>query len=394
MSPTPTKPNGTLSLLCIGLLTLTVLNLAATTAHATWSIVIADTRTKELAAGTVTCNTGGDVLPLFRLVVGKGVGVAQAAGDTGGVRRQVIWDGLKSGGSPRVILEKLAAIPGGETRQYGIVDTHGRKATFTGSSTADWAGGVTEKHGTMVYSVQGNILAGECVVSAIENAIRSTPGDIPAKLMAGMQAARHAGGDRRCSCPKKYSAKECGCPPPDFAKSGHRGGMIVARIGDQDFSGQSESSRTDPGQFMYLSVTCQEPNESPDPVVQLQKQFDDWRANLLGRPDAVRYQIATVSPLASIDGLREVVMFITLNDWQEQRIKVPIRRVTVVHAPDSAGISKIGAITDNGDGTLALALTTGPLTGTDHFVVTVDDGKRPVTLMPNPSLQFPIQADP
>ena len=85
----------------------------------------------------------------------------------------------------------------------------------------------------MFYEIQGNILAGECVVPAIEQAVLETDGDIAEKLMAGMRAARGQGGDGRCSC-SQSNATGCGCPPPGFSKSGHIGGIIVARIGDSD----------------------------------------------------------------------------------------------------------------------------------------------------------------
>ena len=87
-------------------------------------------------------------------------------------------------------------------------------------------------------------------------------------------------------------------------------------------------------------------------------------------------------------------MLITLQDWRRQRIVVPIHGIKITHARESAGISTIGKVSNKGDGTFNVSLTTGEGLGTDRFVVTVDDGVRPVVLMPNPSLRHSGQPDP
>ncbi|UCC31024.1 MAG: DUF1028 domain-containing protein [Phycisphaerales bacterium] len=371
-----------------------VLALTAPAARGTWSIVIADSHTKELAAGIVTCNTGGDLLSLVQLAVGKGVGVCQAASDPDGSRRPIIFEGLAASTAPQNILNKLAKISGHDDRQYGIADTKGRVTTFTGSSTAPWTGGVVGSHGTMVYAIQGNILVGSCVVPAIERALRDTSGDVPAKLMAGLQEARLAGGDRRCSCPDKSNPADCGCPPPNFTKSGHRGSMLVARIGDPDHIGSNSPKPKDDARFLRLIVTCQNPEEKPDPVDGLQKQFDEWRAGLVGRPDAVQSLVEFTPPTVKRGGSGTARVLITIHDWRRRRVTGPIRSLSVKHASESAGISKVGEIRNNGDGTFTVALTTGEGLGTDSLLVTVDDGVRPVILMPNPSLRYVGQPDP
>lgn len=370
-----------------GSLTAILLALTATAARGTWSIVIADTRTKELAAGITTCNTGGDLLPLVRTVVGRGVGICQAASDPDGSRRPIIFEGLKASSAPQNILDKLSGVPGHNQRQYGIADTLGRVTTFTGTSTTPWAGGVVGSQDTMVYAIQGNILAGNCVVPAIEKALLDTPGDIPTKLMAGMQAARKAGGDRRCSCPGKNKPSDCGCPPPDFKKSGHRGGMLVTRIGEADYTGGGISGPKDDAPFMRLVVTCRSPDEKPDAVLLLQNMFDEWRAGLVGRPDAVQSLVEFDPPSIEPGGSGTARMLITLRDWRRERVNVPIRHVSVAHASESAHISKVGQIRDNGNGTFFVTLTTRDGLGTDYFVVTVDDGAKPIVLMPNPSVR-------
>ena len=92
---------------------------------------------------------------------------------------------------------------------------------------------MTGRIGNLTYAVQGNILTGACVIQAAEDAIRTTDGDIPQRLMAALQAAKLGGGDGRCSC-SSATPTRCGCPPPTFTKSGHVGFMLSARANDTD----------------------------------------------------------------------------------------------------------------------------------------------------------------
>jgi len=50
------------------------------------------------------------------------------------------------------------------------------------------------------YSIQGNILKSEDVVTAAMAAFRAAPGLLTDKVMAAMEAADAKGGDSRCSC--------------------------------------------------------------------------------------------------------------------------------------------------------------------------------------------------
>jgi hypothetical protein len=59
-----------------------------------------------------------------------------------------------------------------------------------------------------------------------------------------------------------------------------------------------------------------------------------------------------------------------------------------VHAADSAGISSIGSVTDMGGGVFTVDLTAGSSWGADRFRVTVEDGIRPVILMPDSSYLY------
>jgi len=80
-----------------------------------------------------------------------------------------------------------------EQRQVGLVDAQGLAATFTGYECFEWAGGLTGPG----YAIQGNILAGELVILAMQRAFVETKGNLPSRLYAALLAGDRAGGDRR-----------------------------------------------------------------------------------------------------------------------------------------------------------------------------------------------------
>jgi uncharacterized Ntn-hydrolase superfamily protein len=80
-----------------------------------------------------------------------------------------------------------------ESRQVGLVDARGNSATFSGSQCFHWAGGVSGDG----YAIQGNILAGAKVVSAMEKRFLQAKGSLPSRLYSALLAGDRAGGDRR-----------------------------------------------------------------------------------------------------------------------------------------------------------------------------------------------------
>jgi uncharacterized Ntn-hydrolase superfamily protein len=80
-----------------------------------------------------------------------------------------------------------------EQRQVGIIDAKGNAATFSGSKCMAWAGGKTGKN----YTCQGNILAGEAVVNDMAKAFEDSKGALAWRIMAALEAADKAGGDKR-----------------------------------------------------------------------------------------------------------------------------------------------------------------------------------------------------
>ena len=101
---------------------------------------------------------------------------------------------LRTGLSAPEVLRALAATDSAwDSRQLGIADARGGVANWTGSKCLDWAGGETGAD----FVCQGNILAGPAVVAGMAKAYRETRGEMAERLLAALDAAQAAGGDKR-----------------------------------------------------------------------------------------------------------------------------------------------------------------------------------------------------
>jgi uncharacterized Ntn-hydrolase superfamily protein len=103
-------------------------------------------------------------------------------------------DLLAQGRSPAEVVDTLTGADDGRVRrQLGVVGPAGA-ASYTGEECMDWAGGRSGDD----YAVQGNILVGEPVVAAMEQAWTSGAGQpLAQRLLAALRAGDAAGGDRR-----------------------------------------------------------------------------------------------------------------------------------------------------------------------------------------------------
>ena len=363
-------------------------------AQATWSMIVIDTRTREIAVAAATCVPGADLMADLAVVrVGVGAACAQALVDPSVRNRRLIWEELQRGTDPRIILQMLEAQdPRHQDRQYGIVDVHGRAVTFTGRRNGRYANGLTGRYGSLVYAIQGNVITGQPVLDEAERAIRETPGALPEKIMAAMEAARDMGGDGRCSC-DFMRPDSCGSPPADgFDRTAWVTFMIVTRAGDTD-GGKCVRGDTCAGGDYYLSINIH--NMGRRPIIErLRRHFDSWRADLVGKTDAVE-SIATLSSDHVLAGAgTPITLHLSVLDWQ-QLPATDITAVTVEHDDDSAGISTIGPVEDLGGGTYRVVITPGQTPGVDRFRVTMrysdtdgDGQDEQVVLMPSPTLRI------
>ncbi|MBA3264347.1 MAG: DUF1028 domain-containing protein [Thermoleophilaceae bacterium] len=102
---------------------------------------------------------------------------------------------LAEGASASETLDRLVAEDDGrEQRQVGVVDREGRTASYTGAACLEWAG---ERHGPS-YTSQGNMLVSGDTLAALAETFEATASEpLVERLIAGLEAAQAAGGDRR-----------------------------------------------------------------------------------------------------------------------------------------------------------------------------------------------------
>jgi uncharacterized Ntn-hydrolase superfamily protein len=102
---------------------------------------------------------------------------------------------LRDGDSAAAALATLtAADPHAAFRQVAIVDAAGNVAAHTGEECMEFAGDVQGEH----HSCQANMMAAPGVPEAMSLTFASTAGgDLPARLLAALDAAEAAGGDVR-----------------------------------------------------------------------------------------------------------------------------------------------------------------------------------------------------
>ncbi len=287
--------------------------LLAFPARATWSILIIDLSTGEVAIGIATCLTGFDLKPQTIVVV-PGFGVAAAQSFVGPQNlRELIRAEILNGTPANQILAMLAnADPGHQSRQYGIASVLGGTVTFTGTGAGAWAGGLTGQTGSLLYTVQGNVLTGQPVITAAEQALLTTPGSMAEKLMAAMEAAASMGGDGRCSC-TTGGPTSCGSPPVSFAKSAHIGLMVVSRPSDIDNPCGNGLGCGNGTYWLDLNVANQQAS-APDPIVQLRSLYNTWKANQVGRADHFQSTVTLSGNRIRANGVDTITGTVTLRD--------------------------------------------------------------------------------
>ena len=165
---------------------------AAPPRPSTFSIVAADPQAGEVGVAVASRFFAvGTVVPHARAGVGA-VATQANANTTFGPRG---LDLLARGLTPEETVSVLLRVDTGTNdRQVGVVSASGESATRTGPGCNPWAGGRTGPG----YAIQGNILAGEKVVAAMESAFLASKGrPLAERLVAALKAGDDAGGDSR-----------------------------------------------------------------------------------------------------------------------------------------------------------------------------------------------------
>lgn len=364
---------------------LAALLLTTATASATWSIVVVNVVTGEVAVGIATCLTGFDLRPNTVVVV-PGRGVAAAQSFVGPLSlREMIREGFLNGETAAQILLSLAQADNSHNlRQYGIVSLTGGEVTFTGTGAGAWAGGVVGQSGDYRYAIQGNVLTGQPVVTAAEQALVTTPGALPDKLMAAMEAARVMGGDGRCSC-SPGAPTACGAPPANFTKSSHIALMIVSRPSDVD-SPCTGGGGCGAGDYWLDLNVANQPASAPDPVLQLQTMFNTWKQNQVGRPDHYTSTATVTHTVIRANGLDETVVNVELRDAQNNplgnSLPLDVRLALRSTVPDVV----FSPVTALPNGTYEFTMRGALRSGTAVLDVSVTDAYGRVGVWPQPEV--------
>ncbi|MFT7462916.1 MAG: putative Ntn-hydrolase superfamily protein [Pseudohongiellaceae bacterium] len=374
-------------------LILAVLAALAPMASATWSIVLTDMATGEVAVGTATCLEFLSIKRLVPVIVaGVGAGATQSQVDPTAKNKKIMVAELHKGTTPKDI---LALLKQGDlfkcSRQYSVVNLNGEAAAFSGGCNGNWKGHLKGQVGTITYSIQGNVLTGLPVIEAAEAALLNTSGTLSDRLMAAMLGAASLGGDGRCSCPTGNPAA-CGSPPVDgFSKSAHIGSMILGRVGDTDAPCIASTGCAAGDYWMDLNVADGE--DGLDPVLQLQQLYKNFRKRLRGTPDGVASETFVSPPQTLANGLISVRVDIDLRDLDGLPVPQGGATLEVAHAPGSAEAFHRMRVQDHGSGSYTVELFANPnALGTtpanDLVQITVRDGGSRATLYPYPSVSF------
>lgn len=249
---------------------------------ATWSVIAVDRATGRVIIASATCVAqerfagfpAEGLMDIQAIVVpGLGVAAAQAGVDNTRENQNLIYREMKNGTAPEDILAMLQEDPRIERRQFGIVDLQGRCAGFSGADNGQASLSVQDSvpGSGIVFSVQGNILASDQVVLDAVAAFQAEPGSMTDRVMAAMEAADRAGGDRRCTCSTE--------PVPDAPCEFRTSFVAYLVVADRD---DPEGESYNDGQYhLYLNVTDQNllPGEDANPVKTLRIRYDAWKAD-------------------------------------------------------------------------------------------------------------------
>jgi hypothetical protein len=353
--------------------------LLALPASATWSIIIVNTRTGEIAVGSATCLDGFNLEQWLPVIVpGKGAACAQSAVDQTGANRMRIWSYLHQDMDPQQMLVRLQAHDNlHQQRQYGIADFTHFPASFTGTNCGQACWSITGEVEDLRYAIQGNVLAGVLPLYDAEEAVITTPGDLSQKLVAAMEAARADGGDGRCSC-NETNPTSCGSPPPNFTYSAYTGFLIVARMGDPE-SVCNPAAGCATGDY-WLNLNAVSGPGGPEPVLLLESAYAQWRNQMHGIADALQSRVSPSAQTMPADGATLAWVDVELRDLDGGPVTIPAT-LTLELDPSSPDVL-LGPVQNLGNARFRFSLGAGTQTGTARVRLTAQHRTRHCLLWP------------
>jgi hypothetical protein len=356
-------------------------------AGATWSIVVCDTKTREVCVASATCIEDFDLKKGLGLIqVGVGAAAAQSSIDSTGVNRRIIWDMMLQGFTPSQILTRLQTHGTQfQSRQYGIVTLADPAVTFTGSlaQEAKYGVAVYDMDG-LNYAIQGNVLTGLLPVYAAEQALISTSGDLSQRVIAAMEAARAAGGDGRCSC-LTGAPNSCGAPPPSFVYSSYTAFMVLARIGDTD--GECNATIGCANGNYYLDLMSISHLGNPEPVLAMEQRYLQWRTKLVDTADQLKSLVAPQVSTLPADGTSQTTVDVQLVDLDGNLVDRPAT-LLIEATSASASASSVGTLEVLGGGLFRFTVQAGQVAGTATWKLTARHRDRDVRLWPDLAIEL------
>lgn len=158
----------------------------------TWSIAAFDPPSGAFAVCVATRALAvGASCPFVQ----AGIGAVSTQSITNRYLGPAVLAGLAAGLDPEAAVRRaLGPDEGRGIRQVHAVDAQGRTFAWTGDNCVPWCGSLSADN----LSIAGNMLSGAAVIEATRAAYLAHANlDLPARLLAAMDAGEAAGGDRR-----------------------------------------------------------------------------------------------------------------------------------------------------------------------------------------------------
>jgi len=170
---------------------LALLLAAAPRAHATFSIVARDSVTGDIGVAVQSHYFSvGPIVPWAEPGVGAVATQSLVEVSYGPKGLQMMRDGRTA---PQALRDLLAQDQYRDVRQVAMIDDDGNVAVHTGEKCIPDAG----DHAGAQYSVQANLMSNKTIWPAMARAYETATGDLPARLIAALEAGQRAGGDIR-----------------------------------------------------------------------------------------------------------------------------------------------------------------------------------------------------
>lgn len=174
-------------------------------ANATFSVLLANTRSGEIGGAVTSCVGDFDLENIFA-VVGTPTGELVAVFTQSWFsesNHERVQELLALGVGLQDVLDQVTdpAIDSDQAdRQYHFLQSDGSGVTWTGSNAGAFAGGVDGAFDGWAFTVAGNILTSEQVLRTMDASLRSSKGPLEHRLLAALEAVENDGqGDSRCS---------------------------------------------------------------------------------------------------------------------------------------------------------------------------------------------------